>query len=213
MEPCAALNLSICGGAYVRRAEATGRLHAESRKVVEAQTPTEAIFANGSLAPSAQKLTIRISGKDVENKKKDDRREDRINPDQPREKNRSIREDSDRTGTLRGDPDRAEPPQTGRSDRKKGERVCTKRGMQNMHLHQRLMGCMGKTGKVEMGKPVVSLAPCRYASSWRASLRSSGSFRPPAGNSVWRFPFSFLRADKRCMCRWKKNGNMSFRSF
>lgn len=91
MEPCAALNLSTCGGAYVRRAEATGRLHAESRKVVEAQTPTKAIFANGSLAPSAQKLTIRISGKDVEIEKKENRRENQIDLDQPREKIGSIR--------------------------------------------------------------------------------------------------------------------------
>ena len=45
--------------------EATGRLHAES-KVVTAQTPEEAISAKGSLAPFAQRLTIRISGNTME---------------------------------------------------------------------------------------------------------------------------------------------------
>ena len=42
--------------------KATGRLHAESKKVVTAQTPVEVISAKGSLAPFAQRLTIRISG-------------------------------------------------------------------------------------------------------------------------------------------------------
>ena len=46
--------------------EATGRLHAESKKVVTAQTPEEAISAKGSLAPFAQRLTIRISGNTME---------------------------------------------------------------------------------------------------------------------------------------------------
>lgn len=34
-----------------------------NQKVVTAQTPVEVIFAKGSLAPFAQRLTIRISGK------------------------------------------------------------------------------------------------------------------------------------------------------
>lgn len=42
--------------------KATGRLHAESKKVVTAQTQVEVISAKGSLAPFAQRLTIRISG-------------------------------------------------------------------------------------------------------------------------------------------------------
>lgn len=42
--------------------KATGRLHAESKKVVTAQTPVGVISAKGSLAPFAQRLTIRISG-------------------------------------------------------------------------------------------------------------------------------------------------------
>ncbi len=38
-----------------------------NQKVVTAQTPVEAIFAKGSLAPFAQRLTIRISGKGKRN--------------------------------------------------------------------------------------------------------------------------------------------------
>lgn len=34
-----------------------------NQKVVTAQTPVEVIFTKGSLAPFAQRLTIRISGK------------------------------------------------------------------------------------------------------------------------------------------------------
>lgn len=63
-EPCAVPNLPTCGGRIQSAGpKATGRLHAESKKVATAQTPTEAISAKGSLAPFAQRLTIRISGK------------------------------------------------------------------------------------------------------------------------------------------------------
>jgi hypothetical protein len=41
-----------------------------NQKVVTAQTPVEVIFTKGSLAPFAQRLTIRISGKAIEDNKK-----------------------------------------------------------------------------------------------------------------------------------------------
>lgn len=41
-----------------------------NQKVVTAQTPVEVIFAKGSLAPFAQRLTIRISGKTRGNNQK-----------------------------------------------------------------------------------------------------------------------------------------------
>lgn len=47
----------------VRRAESDGAAPCRIKKVVTAQTPVEVIFAKGSLAPFAQRLTIRISGK------------------------------------------------------------------------------------------------------------------------------------------------------